>query len=140
MFLRIKNNICLNFVAALIGFFLASPSIYSEAEAASSTEFAAKIFKAGKHFNCRARGWFTGYSGETDISFYGSYITVMPSPWRYDEKNKELYYTIDEVYHIIKVIRRGEFQIIGQLYRPGLEGLGVDPLTGTVELGVPRFR
>ena len=129
----------MRFAASFLALLLINAAIYSDAKASSSLEFAEKIFRAGKNFNCRARGWFTGYSGETDVTFYGSYITVMPSPWRYDEKTDKISLEFEKVYHVIKVLRRGKHKFIGQLYSPGLASLGGDPLYGTVELKANYF-
>ena len=104
--------------------FFTNPLTYSAAQASSSLEFAEKVFRAGKGFNCRASGWFTGYKGDTDISFYGSYITVMPSPVQYDSRADKVSLVFEKVHHIIKVLKRGKHSIVGQLYSPGLASEG----------------
>jgi len=58
----------------------------------------------------------------------------MPSPFRYNSKTNEFFYEFEEVYHIIKVIKRGKYNIIGQLYSPSLASGGFESLYGTVEL------
>lgn len=127
------------FLAMFTSFFAINPFSLSEAHASTSLEFAEKVFRAGKGFNCRASGWFTGYKGDTDISFHGLYITVMPSPVQYDSRADKVSLVFEKVHHIIKVLKRGKHSIIGQLYSPGLASEGVDPLYGTVELKANYF-
>jgi len=136
LFQRSTHDGRLNIYASVLMLSLIMPSTQLEARTTSKPylEFAEKIYRAGENVNCRARGWFTGFGGDTDFSYYGSWITVMPNPVKNDLDKMQTWFEFNEVYHIIKVLRRGKYKIIGQLYHPGLEGLGVDPLEGTVEL------
>lgn len=122
------------FIAIAILLFVFNLQINSVAQASSPLEIAEKVYRAGENFSCKPKGWLTGYSSETDFSFYGSYISVMPSPLKYDSTTDTLSLEFEKVYHIFKVIKRAKHSIVAQFYSHELESAGVHPLYGTVEL------
>lgn len=112
-------------------------NVLAKSTSNDSLQLAEQIYRFGNNFYCRPDGWFSGYSSELAFSFSGSYISVIPHPHRYEDGKS--YLEFEGVYHIIKIVRRGKHQIIGQLYSPELARGGVDPMYGTVELKTYYF-
>ena len=99
----------------------------------SEKKFVEKYFPYSEFFNCKPKGWFSGYSSDTTFAFADPYIIIIDYEPNFSKKT----YDINEVFHIVKVANRTKGQLLGQLYYPSIKaindevGSSVNPIRGS---------